>query len=75
VVLNLVLAHSAQRKSEVLKHLVRSQKWFWGAHPLLTSDYGLNLPLLMKALKRCVANHAARNELSRRLLTTGSGKA
>jgi len=54
---------------------VRSQKWFGAPIRLLTSAYGLNLPLLKKALKRYVANHAARNELSRRLLTTGSGKA
>jgi hypothetical protein len=71
--LNLVIAHPAHRKSEVLRHLVRSSKLFGVPIRLFTSDYGLDLPLLMKALNRYVANRSARNELSRRLLTAGDG--
>jgi hypothetical protein len=73
--LDLVIARPAQRKPQVLKHLVRSSKWFGAPIRLFTSAYGLDLPLLMKALERYVADHAARDELSRRLLRVGDSQA
>jgi hypothetical protein len=54
--------------------LMALAKWLGAPVRLAASDCGLDLPLLMKALDRYVTNHAARNELSRRLLAPGNGR-
>jgi hypothetical protein len=70
--LNLVQAHPAHRKPQMLRHLAWNARKSFGAPVLLmTQDYGLDLPLLMKALERYVVDPSARNELSRRLLPPG----
>ena len=60
-----VRAHPAEYQPRVEAELVRSYEWV-GAHVMLmTSQYGLDLPLLMRALERYVADPSSRSELSR----------
>jgi hypothetical protein len=68
-----VLVHPPQRLSNVLRQLAWSERRL-GAHVMvLTSTYDLDLPLLMRALERYVADPASRSELAeKKLLPAGN---
>jgi hypothetical protein len=56
-------------RERVVKHLRRNESWV-GAHVMImTSQYDLELPLLMRALERYVADPGSRSELAKKRLT------
>ncbi len=58
-------AHPPECKEQVVKHLASNARWV-GAHVMLmTSQYRLELPLLVQALERYLADPSARAELAR----------
>jgi uncharacterized membrane protein len=66
-----ISAHPPERKGQVLKHLARNARWIGAPIMLMTSQYGMDLPLLVNAMERYITSPSARTELSRRLLPQG----
>src|ERR1700730_12421571 len=64
-----VRAHPPERKAQAVKHLAANTRWVGAPVLLLTSQYGMDLPLLMQAVERYVSDPAARAELARKLVT------
>jgi hypothetical protein len=63
-----VEVHPPQRKGKVMKRLAFNTRLVGAPVMLLTSRYGLALPLLAQALHRYMTDSSARAELSRRLV-------
>src|ERR1700730_3283064 len=64
-----VRAHPPERKAQAAKHLSANTRLVGAPFLLLTSQYGMDLPLLMQAVERYVSDPAARAELARNLVT------
>jgi hypothetical protein len=65
---DVVNAHPPERKNQVVKHLASNLRWVGAPVMLLTSQYRMDLPLLVQALERYITDPSARTELSRKPL-------
>jgi hypothetical protein len=61
-----IVVHPVERRLRALKHLAWNTGWTGAPIVILTSNYGMDQPLLMIALERYLAEPAARAELARR---------
>jgi hypothetical protein len=68
-----VAAHPPERKDQVARHLASNVGWFGAPVMLLTSQYRLDLPLLVQALERYITDPTARAELSRKPIAQADG--
>lgn len=64
-----VVAEPPAARARVLAHLIRNTAYLGAPIAIMTSQYGLDLPLLSAAVKRYASDPSARAELGQRLLT------
>jgi len=71
--LGVVIAQLPQSGQQVMRHLRANLQWIGVPIMLMTSQYGMDLPVLMAALERYIADPSARTELSRKQLAQALG--
>ena len=69
-----IMVHPVEQYQRALKQLAWNTGWTGAPIFMLTSNYGLDLPLFMMALERYLADPAARAELARRQLPNKPAK-
>ena len=69
-----IIVHPNEQRERALKRLAWSAGWAGAPIVILTSNYGMDLPLFMAALERYLADPSTRAELARRLLPNGELK-
>ncbi len=70
-----VVVRPNEQRGRALKRLAWNAGWAGASIVILTSNYGMDLPLFMAALERYLADPSARRELARRLLPKGELRA